>query len=170
MDLSYFKSPGLRFFYIVPRAWVDKVLPLQVTGAPTDITRVMVGRIELVTDAQKAALSRLAAGPCPDLQAFKNAATDALGKEQVSDAVRKAYFTGEKPLTDLGVAMPPLIADYLSLGRFRDALIVHEQQQHLAPRSPSSSRTTASPAQKPSAPSPRQGSRRRARAGYLAER
>ncbi len=22
-ELSYFKSPGLRFFYIVPRAWVD---------------------------------------------------------------------------------------------------------------------------------------------------
>jgi len=129
-ELSYFKSPGLRFFYIVPRAWVDKVLPLKITGAPTNITRVMVGRIELISEAQKATLARLAAGPCPDLAAVKAAATDALEKAKLSESEKQSFYDGERPLSDLGIAIPPLVQDYLSLGRFRDALIVHEQQQH----------------------------------------
>jgi hypothetical protein len=132
-ELSYFKSPGLRFFYIVPRAWVDKVLPLKITGAPTDITRVMIGRIELINDEQKAALARLATGPCPDLAAVKQAAFDALEKGNLTDAQKEPFYSGEKPLSDLGIAIPPLVHDYLSLGRFRDALIVHEQQQHASP-------------------------------------
>ncbi len=130
-ELSYFKSPGLRFFYIVPRAWVDKVLPLRVTGAPTEITRVMVGRIELITDAQEAVLARLAAGPCPDLQSVKKAAEIALKglpKEQA-----EAFERGERPLSDLGFKIPRLLGDYLSLGRFRDALVVHEQAERPSP-------------------------------------
>jgi hypothetical protein len=129
-ELSYFKSPGLRFFYIVPRAWTDKVLPLKITGAPTEITRVMVGRIELITDEQKAALARLATGPCPDLASVKKAAQDALQKSTLPKDEVAAFYRGEKPLSALGIPLPPLVQDYLSLGRFRDALIVHEQQQH----------------------------------------
>ena len=129
-ELSYFKSPGLRFFYIVPRAWTDKVLPLTITGAPTEITRVMVGRVELITDAQKAALARLSAGPCPDLAAVKQAALTALQNSNLPKDQGDAFYSGEKPLSDLGIPIPPLVQDYLSLGRFRDALIVHEHAQH----------------------------------------
>ena len=129
-ELSYFKSPGLRFFYIVPRAWVDHVLPLKINGPPTEITRVMVGRIELITDAQKAALARLSTGPCPDLASLKQAAFDALEKGHLTEEQKLPYYTGEKPLSDLGLTIPPLVQDYLSLGRFRDALIVREEQQH----------------------------------------
>jgi len=129
-ELSYFKSPGLRFFYIVPRAWVDEVLPLKITGAPTEITRVVVGRIELITDSQQAALARIAAGPCPDLDAIKQAASEALENGKLTDEEKRAFYAGEKPLSELGITIPPLVQDYLSLGRFRDALIVHEQQQH----------------------------------------
>jgi hypothetical protein len=125
-DLSYFKSPGLRFFYMVPREWVDKVLPLKITGAPTQITRVMVGRIELITDEQRAALQRLSDGPCPDLPAFKLVAQKALQASNLPKAEVEAYYRGEKPLSDLGLTIPPLIRDYLSLGRFRDALMLHE--------------------------------------------
>ena len=132
-ELSYFKSPGLRFFYIVPRTWVDKVLPLTITGAPTEITRVMVGRIELITDEQRAALARLAAGPCPDLAAIKKSATDALENGKLSKEEVAAFYRGEKPLSDLGIAIPPLVQDYLSLGRFRDALIMHEEHEHPSP-------------------------------------
>ena len=35
-----------------------------------------------------------------------------------------------RSLTDLGITLSPSVRDYLSLGRFRDALIVHEQQEH----------------------------------------
>jgi hypothetical protein len=129
-ELSYFKSPGLRFFYIVPRAWVDKVLPLKITGAPTEITRVMVGRIELITAAQKAALARLAAGPCPDLATIKQSANDALESGKLTDEQKQAFYSGDKPLSELGITIPPLVQDYLNLGRFRDALVVHEQQLH----------------------------------------
>jgi hypothetical protein len=129
-DLSYFKSPGLRFFYIVPRAWVDKVLPLSITGAPVEITRVMVGRIELISDAQRQALLRLANGPCPDLDAIKSAANDALKNSALSDHEKNLYYGGAKPLTGLGIALPPWVRDYLSLGRFRDALIIQQQQEH----------------------------------------
>jgi hypothetical protein len=42
---------GSRLFYIVPRLFVDTVLPLSIRPAPTRIIRVFVGRIELVTPA-----------------------------------------------------------------------------------------------------------------------
>lgn len=129
-ELSYFKSPGLRFFYIVPRAWTDKVLPLKITGAPSEITRVMVGRIELISDTQKATLQRLAAGSSPDLDTIVMAARDALAKSNLSDAQKKDFFSGERSLSELGITIPPPVQDYLSLGRFRDALMVREEQQH----------------------------------------
>jgi hypothetical protein len=54
---SWFEE-GVRLFYIVPRATVDAILPLQITPAPTDVARVFVGRMELVTPATRAAVKR----------------------------------------------------------------------------------------------------------------
>ena len=59
---SWFED-GLRLFYIVPRAAIDDVLPLDVTPAPASTARVFVGRIELITPAivaevKKAVLAR----------------------------------------------------------------------------------------------------------------
>ncbi len=42
---------GSRLFYIVPRAFVDSILPLSIDPAPAQLVRVFVGRIELVTPA-----------------------------------------------------------------------------------------------------------------------
>jgi len=128
-ELSYFKSPGLRFFYIVPRAWVDKTLPLKITGARVEITRVMVGRIELISDEQKATLSRLKQEASPDLMALKQAAYDAMQSGKYSKKEQADFDSGARPLTDLGLTLTPSVRDYLSLGRFRDALIVHEQAE-----------------------------------------
>ena len=129
-ELSYFKSPGLRFFYIVPRAWTDKVLPLKITGAPTDITRVMVGRIKLISEAQKLTLARLSVGPCPNIMALREQAADAVQKSNLPEAEKNAIYNDDQALGKLGIYVPPLVQDYLSLGRFRDPLIVHEQAQH----------------------------------------
>src|SRR5262245_24135519 len=41
-ELSYFQSPGLRAFFLVPRAWTDHVLPLTIS-VPATTVRVMVG-------------------------------------------------------------------------------------------------------------------------------
>jgi hypothetical protein len=55
---SYFRSRGLRLFYLVPREWTDRHLPLRISGE-TEIIRAMIGRIELVTPEQRATLQRL---------------------------------------------------------------------------------------------------------------
>jgi hypothetical protein len=44
---SYFKSSGLRLFYVVPQQWIAYFLPLQIS-VPHELTRVLVGRIDLV--------------------------------------------------------------------------------------------------------------------------
>lgn len=48
---SYFEREGLRVFWIVPRAFTDRVLPLRLQPAPEKLERVLVGRSEVVTPA-----------------------------------------------------------------------------------------------------------------------
>jgi len=47
---SWFE-PGLRVIYIVPRTVVDAVLPLTITPAASEVARVFVGRVEMVSPA-----------------------------------------------------------------------------------------------------------------------
>lgn len=47
---------GARIIYIVPRPFVDSILPLTIAPVPQQITRVFVGRIELVTPATEKAV------------------------------------------------------------------------------------------------------------------
>ena len=42
---------GSRLIYIVPSAFIDKVLPLAIHPEPAQIVRVFVGRLEIVTPA-----------------------------------------------------------------------------------------------------------------------
>jgi len=108
-ELSYFKSAGLRLFFMVPRAWTDWYLPLDVS-APGDIKRAMVGRLELVTPEQRALLKELAQGPV---------ATKPW-----------AYYEmkGRNPV--MRGAMPQA---YRDLGRFRNALLLDDYQAHPTP-------------------------------------
>jgi hypothetical protein len=108
-EVSYFKSPGLRLFFMVPRAWTDWYLPLDIS-VPCEVRRAMVGRLELVTPEQRALLQTLAKAPAPT----KTWATfDLTGKETV---VRGG--------------MPPA---YRDLGRFRNALLLDEYQARPTP-------------------------------------
>jgi hypothetical protein len=45
---SYFQRPGLRVFWVVPRAETDRVLPLEISPAPKEMVRVLVGRSEIL--------------------------------------------------------------------------------------------------------------------------
>jgi hypothetical protein len=45
-EQAYFRAPGTRVFFLVPRAWVDHYLPLDIS-VPAKVERVMIGRIEL---------------------------------------------------------------------------------------------------------------------------
>jgi hypothetical protein len=108
-EASYFKSAGLRLFFLVPRAWTDFYLPLEVS-VPSEITRVMVGRLELVTPEQRALLGKLAKAPAP---------TTPWAHYEVLDG---------RPV--LRGAMPPA---YRDLGRFRNALLLAENQERPSP-------------------------------------
>jgi hypothetical protein len=59
-EKSYFKSGGQRLFYIVPRQWTDQYLPLELS-TDAQITRVMIGRLELVSPQQRHTLGELVA-------------------------------------------------------------------------------------------------------------
>lgn len=46
---SWFTEEGVRVLYILPRPWTDGILPLALNPRPTELTRVMVGRAEIIT-------------------------------------------------------------------------------------------------------------------------
>jgi hypothetical protein len=54
---SWFEE-GSRLLYIVPREFIDSVLPLSIKPSPIDTTRVFVGRLELVTPATEETVAR----------------------------------------------------------------------------------------------------------------
>lgn len=53
---SWFEE-GSRVLYVVPRSFVDSILPLTITPAPAQLTRVFVGRVELITPATQQAVA-----------------------------------------------------------------------------------------------------------------
>lgn len=54
---SWFEE-GSRLLYIVPRGFVDSILPLTIHPVPSQTVRVFVGRIELVTPATRRAVEQ----------------------------------------------------------------------------------------------------------------
>ena len=57
---SYFESPGLRVFWVLPREKTDQLLPLEVSPAPTELVRVLVGRSEVLRPRQEKEWQKLA--------------------------------------------------------------------------------------------------------------
>jgi hypothetical protein len=128
---AYFQSPGLRLFFLVPRAWTDAVLPLTVS-CPTDtalcathVNRVMMGRIELISPEQRQLLRKLATSSAP----LDTGWLDRLGDSPAAERFRQ----GRSNFGDLGVKIPENYQTYLDLGRFRNALVLAEQRVHPTP-------------------------------------
>jgi hypothetical protein len=126
--LSYFESPGLRVFFLLPRSWIDAHLPLEFS-TPTEITRVMVGRIELVTGQQRTTLAKLAALPESDFPRMPLYGEST----EVLTAMRRGDLSETELYKLAGRAVPESLALYDSLGRFRDALLAHELAQEPDP-------------------------------------
>lgn len=110
--LSYFESEGLRAFFLLPRSWTDARLPLKIS-TPADVTRVMVGRVELVSAHQRAMLAKLQSLPDTSFPLQPLRAQDPT--LPMSALYREA-----------GREVPESLTVYESLGRFRDALLIHE--------------------------------------------
>jgi hypothetical protein len=46
---SWFKEPGVRVLYVLPRAWTDRELAITLNPAPRELVRTMVGRAEVLS-------------------------------------------------------------------------------------------------------------------------
>lgn len=115
-ERAYFKKPGLRVFFTVPRPWTDHYLPLTISR-PADITRVMIGRVELISPEQRESLAKLS-----QIQV-----SDGQWTRKVWDSPHAGKFvSGHSDYGDLGVQIPPDYQTYLDLGRFRNALVIAE--------------------------------------------
>ena len=63
---SWFEE-GLRVFYIVPRKVTDSILPLTVEPQPTETSRVLVGRIEIITPEMESEIETILSDSSRDL-------------------------------------------------------------------------------------------------------
>jgi hypothetical protein len=118
--LSYFESPGLRVFFLLPQRWTDDRLPLAIS-TPAQVTRVMVGRIELVTERQRETLGKLQA---LSLDAFPRLPLY-YSDIRVIKTPNLEGRTHSQLYEFAGREVPESLRLYESLGRFRDALVVH---------------------------------------------
>lgn len=134
-EISYFKAPGLRLFYLCNPSDIARLLPLHIS-VPCDITRVMIGRIEIVTPAQRALLAKIAAGPSIELWKMRGVTGDSQSEWfKNPDNLRRwnDVMTGRAPYRELGLPIPDLYAAHLKLGRFRNALLLDEQKRRPTP-------------------------------------
>ena len=100
---SWFEE-GLRVFYILPRPVTDAVLPITIDPQPTQLVRVLVGRIEIITPEMEQAIriemQRLD-DPSPEVRA---AAQSALRKQgRFAEPVLKRLLRGEDDATRAAV-------------------------------------------------------------------
>ena len=121
------KSPGTRLFFVLPRAWTDAVLPLDVSQE-ADVERTLIGRIEMVTPEHRRLLERIGRTPLASLDWYK-AAPD---RDSLSESFRRLY-EGRVSVADVGIELPSEYRDYLALGRFRNALILDSLAQQPNP-------------------------------------
>lgn len=57
---SWFEE-GMRVFYIVPRKVTDSILPITIEPRPSELTRVLVGRVEIITPEMEGEIEQEAA-------------------------------------------------------------------------------------------------------------
>jgi len=55
---SWLSEEGLRVLYVLPRQWTDEILPMKLSPKPAELTRVMVGRAEILPDVIESRLAR----------------------------------------------------------------------------------------------------------------
>lgn len=122
-DASYFRSHGMRLFFIVPRAYADYVLPLK-TSIDADVTRAMIGRLELVTPGQRARLKRISETRSPDSTWYQDWAQK--NPEAWKRFQQKRQEGNLHALRDENIKIPDDYLAYLELGRFRNALVLDE--------------------------------------------
>ncbi|MBW3538861.1 MAG: hypothetical protein KY476_01185 [Planctomycetes bacterium] len=120
-EVGYFKSPGLRLFFLLPHEWTDAVLPLEIS-APADVVRTMVGRVELVHPGQRELLREIGEAPASKPDWFFQFAQS----RGDNPKLLRDLWEGRLRLKDAGIEPPADYQAYLALGRFRNALVLDE--------------------------------------------
>lgn len=128
-QLSYFKSAGLRVFFLVPRAWTDYYLPLHIS-LPAEINRVMVGRIELVTPQQRNRLRNISNFTSAKIESDATKLRANLNLVIAHDLQMWPHLSTGKTHLSSTMSVPNSYQTYLDLGRFRNALILDEAAHH----------------------------------------
>lgn len=57
-DKSWFAEEGMRVMYVLPQAWTERTLPMNVKPEPRELVRVMVGRAEILPPTVEQTLAR----------------------------------------------------------------------------------------------------------------
>ena len=114
---AYFRTAGLRLFFVVPQAWTDEQLPLEIS-TPAELRRVMVARIELISPEQRQLLALFQQQP---------ATNPSWMKDIFRSPNANKFLAGRSNFGDLGVEIPADYQTYLDLGRFRNAILLAEQ-------------------------------------------
>ena len=95
---SWFEE-GLRVFYILPRPLTDSVLPITISPQPTQLVRVLVSRVEIITpemeNAMRAELKQLE-DPSPEVRATARAALRQYGR--FAEPVLKRMLRGDNDI------------------------------------------------------------------------
>ena len=127
-ESAYFQSPGLRLFFLLPQSWTDNILPMKLS-VPAQVTRVMVGRIELVTPRHRQLIQKIVQSPLVDLVKVVQSMWKLQTSESETDHESfKALASGRGNSGDLGVPVPENYQAFLDLGRFRTSLLLSHQQ------------------------------------------
>jgi hypothetical protein len=105
---SWFGESGTRLLYVVPRPITDALLPLEISPAPEETVRVLVGRMEIMTPEEE---SRIAA------MVQKSAAERQAEWQMASSEGRGANYSGPAELTGLGRLAEPALARVRSISK-----------------------------------------------------
>lgn len=96
----WFTETGTRVLALLPRDWIDGVLPLKITPTPTNLTRVFVARFEVFTpDREEALLTLLNSTNKPDAASAKKLRDLQLGRFANAAVVRSQRMGENRIIT-----------------------------------------------------------------------
>jgi len=89
---SWFEE-GMRVFYLVPRKVTDSILSLTIEPRPSELTRVLVGRVEIITPEMEAEIEHAAAGLGDSSRSVRDVAAEITHRHgRFAEPVLKAVF------------------------------------------------------------------------------
>jgi hypothetical protein len=99
---SWFGETGTRLLYVLPQPITDALLPLEINPKPEKTTRVLVGRMEIMTPKQEARIAAIVRKSAAERQSKLNPA--------MSSDVRDPSYAGPPELSSLGRLAEPALA------------------------------------------------------------